>query len=325
MPPLYPLTFHPLFRNYLWGGRRLESLLGKPLGQEAKYAESWEVVDHGDDQSVVAEGPLAGMTLGELVRERGEELLGPGRRYDAFPLLFKFLDAHKVLSVQVHPDDAYGATLTPPDLGKTEAWVVLHADPGSKIYAGLQPGIDRQTLRAEIEAGRTAETLHVFEAKAGDCVFIPAGTIHALGAGLVVAEIQQSSDTTYRLYDWDRIDDAGNRRPLHIEEALDTTDFNRGPVDPIAPQPTEDGLGERLVDCDKFVLDRYRTTAPVRLHSGRSCRLIAVLEGVYDLVAGSGNETLSLSKGSTCLVPAAVGPFELRPRGTATALVVSLP
>jgi mannose-6-phosphate isomerase len=325
MPPLYPLTFRPIYRSYLWGGRRLESLLGKSLGPEAKYAESWEIVDHGDDQSVVAEGLLAGITLGELVQERGEELLGPGRRHDAFPLLFKFLDAHKVLSVQVHPDDAYAAKLNPPDLGKTEAWVVLHADPGSKIYAGLKPGIDRETLRAEIEAGRTAETLHVFEPKAGDCVFIPAGTIHALGAGLVVAEIQQSSDTTYRLYDWDRVDDAGNRRPLHIEEALETTDFRRGPVDQVEPQPTDDGLGERLVDCDKFTLDRYRATEAVPLNASRSCRLIAVLEGTCDIVPDSDGKALSLAKGSTCLVPASVGRFELRPQNATTALVISLP
>ena len=325
MPPLYPLTFRPLFRSYLWGGRRLESLLGKQLGDEPRYAESWEIVDHGDDQSVVAEGPLAGKTLGDLVRERGEELLGPGRRYDAFPLLFKFLDAHKVLSVQVHPDDAYAATLNPPDLGKTEAWVILHADPGSKIYAGLKPGVNRETLRAEIAAGRTAETLHVFEAKPGDCVFIPAGTVHALGAGLVVAEIQQSSDTTYRLYDWDRVDDQGNRRPLHIEEALKTTDFARGPVDPVEPQPTDDGVGERMVDCDKFLLDRYQTTEPVPLDASRSSRLIAVLEGSCDVIAGANGEAPFLSKGSTCLVPASVGRFELRPREAMTALIVSLP
>lgn len=325
MPPLYPLTFRPIYRTYLWGGRRLESLLGKSLGSEPKYAESWEIVDHGGDQSLVAEGPLAGKTLGELVRQRGEELLGPGRRYDSFPLLFKFLDAQKVLSVQVHPDDAYASTLNPPDLGKTEAWVVLHADPGSKIYAGLRPGIDRETLRAEIEAGRTAETLHAFEAKAGDCVFIPAGTVHALGAGLVVAEIQQSSDTTYRLYDWDRVDDKGERRPLHIEQALDTTDFSRGPVDPVEPQPTDDGLGERLVESDKFLLDRYCTTEPVSFDTSRSCRLIAVLDGECDVVPGTGGRSLSLARGSTCLVPAADRRFELKPRSAATALVISLP
>lgn len=325
MPPLYPLTFRPIFRTYVWGGRRLETLLGKTLGSEPQYAESWEVVDHGNDQSVVAEGPLAGVTLGELVRKRGEELLGPGRRHEAFPLLFKFLDAQKVLSVQVHPDDAYAQALDPPDLGKTEAWVVLHADLGSRIYAGLRPGVDRETLKKLVEEGRTEEALHVFEPTSGDCVFIPAGTIHALGAGLVVAEIQQSSDTTYRLFDWNRVDADGNPRPLHIERALAVTDYDRGPVNPVVPQPTADGLGERLVDCDKFVLDRYRTSSPVPLDTGKSCRLIAIVEGECDLVAGSEDPVLSLAKGATCLVPASVGRFELRPRGQVTALAVALP
>ena len=325
MPPLYPLTFRPLFRTYLWGGRRLETLLGKRLGSEPQYAESWEIVDHGQDQSVVADGPLAGATLGRLVRERGEGLLGPGRKYDAFPLLFKFLDAHKVLSVQVHPDDAYARTLDPPDLGKTEAWVVLHADPGSRIYAGLEPGIDRDQLEALVKGDRTEEALHVFEPRVGDCVFIPAGTVHALGAGLVVAEIQQSSDTTYRLFDWNRVDAEGNRRPLHIEQALDVSDYDRGPVDPVTPQPLDDGLGERLVDCDKFLLDRYRLSSPATLDAGRSCRLIAILEGTCDVVSASTPEPLTLAKGSTCLVPASVGSFEFRPAGAVTALVVSLP
>ena len=143
--------------------------------------------------------------LGELVRHRGGELLGRHASHAAFPLLFKFLDACRDLSVQVHPDDARARRLVPPDLGKTEAWYVIDAAPGSRIYAGLRDGVDRESLGAAVRAGRCGDVLHSFEPRPGDCVFIPAGTVHALGAGLVIAEIQESSDVTYRLYDWDQI------------------------------------------------------------------------------------------------------------------------
>ena len=179
-------------------------MLGKVLGEGEDYAESWELVDHGADQSVVVGGALAGMTLGQLVAEHGEELLGRHAGLGQFPLLLKFLDCNRTLSVQVHPNDVQGALLDPPDLGKTEAWVVLAADAGSKIYAGLKAGVTREDLRAALEAGTCEACLHQFEPQVGDCVFIRAGTVHALGAGLVIAEIQQASDTTFRLFDWNR-------------------------------------------------------------------------------------------------------------------------
>ncbi|MEM1304825.1 MAG: type I phosphomannose isomerase catalytic subunit, partial [Planctomycetota bacterium] len=167
MPTLYPMRFAPLLKQYLWGGRRLGSLFGKPIGDGDDYAESWELVDHDDGQSVVADGPLAGATLGELVRDHREELFGrhsvaveSGLQTEGrprFPLLFKLLDANRTLSVQVHPNDAQGAELDPPDLGKTEAWVVLAAEPGSKIYAGLREGVDRDVLAAALQAGACDE------------------------------------------------------------------------------------------------------------------------------------------------------------------------
>ncbi|MFM8890072.1 MAG: type I phosphomannose isomerase catalytic subunit, partial [Planctomycetia bacterium] len=215
---MHPLLLAPRYRRYLWGGRRFASVLGRPLPPGDDYAESWELVDHGDDQSVVAAGPLAGATLGDLVRTHGHELLGRHAPLSRFPLLFKFLDACRDLSVQVHPDDARAARLSPPDLGKTEAWYVIDAAPGSRIYAGLRPGTDRDALAAALRAGRCEEVLHSFEPRAGDCVFIPAGTVHAIGAGLVVAEIQESSDVTYRLFDWNRTGPDGRPRPLHLVE-----------------------------------------------------------------------------------------------------------
>ena len=217
MQPLYPLQFTPIFRHYVWGGRKLGTLLGKQIGQGNDYAESWELVDRGDDQSRVADGPLVGTTLGDLRADRGQELFGRHHPQSRFPLLFKFLDCEKMLSVQVHPDDAQAAQLTPPDFGKTEAWVVLAAEPNSVIYAGLKRGFDRHALEREVHRGTCELCLHRLEPKPGDCLFLPAGAVHALGAGLVIAEIQQTSDATFRLFDWNRLGADGKPRPLHVE------------------------------------------------------------------------------------------------------------
>ncbi len=315
----YPLRFQPLFRRYLWGGRRLETMLGKPLGEGDDYAECWELVDHGDDQSVVQNGPAAGRKLAELVAQQGDALFGKHAGQPQFPLLFKFLDCNRTLSVQVHPNDAQGAQLDPPDLGKTEAWVVLAADPGSKIYAGLKPGVTKQDLRQALESGTCDECLHTLEPVVGDCVFIEAGTVHALGAGLVIAEIQQASDTTFRLFDWNRVGADGKPRELHIEQSLEVTNFQRGPVTPQTPQPSGQPGRERLVDCDKFVLDRVRLTEPQIVGGGERFHLLIVIEGSVQL----GSERFAA--GETCLLPAASGAVELQPRGKATVLDVFLP
>lgn len=323
MPTLYPLRFEPLFKEYLWGGRRLGSLLNKPIGDGPTYAESWEAVDHGDDQSIVAQGPLAGQTLHQIVQQYGEELFGRHHPQPVFPLLFKFLDAKKTLSVQVHPNDQQGAELDPPDLGKTEAWVVLDAEAGSQIYAGLKPGVTRDDLAAAVAAGTSDECLHAFEPQVGDCVFIRAGTVHALGEGLAIAEIQQASNTTFRLFDWNRLDKDGQSRPLHIEQSLAVTDFDRGPVAPQTPKPTGQQGVERLVECDKFVLDRACRSEPLTVELGNRFHLIAVLEGALEL--STQEQPLALSKGQTVLVPAVLGSIQLSPQPSATWLDMYLP
>jgi mannose-6-phosphate isomerase len=315
----YPLRFAPLFRRYLWGGRRLGTMLGKAIGEGDDYAESWELVDHGDDQSVVSAGPLKGMTLNEIVDKHGSELFGRHAPQNQFPLLFKFLDCNRTLSVQVHPNDEQGAKLDPPDLGKTEAWVVLATEPGSKIYAGLKPDVTRDKLAAAIEAGNCETCLHEFEPKVGDCVFIKAGTVHALGAGLVIAEIQQASDTTFRLFDWNRVDAEGKPRPLHIAESLAVTDYARGPVDSQVPARTDEPERERLVNCDKFVIDRLTVAKPQAVGGDERFHLLVPLSGAIT-VAG---EPLKL--GQTCLVPAAAGPVEAAPLGKAVVLDIYLP
>ena len=299
----YPLRFQPIFRSYIWGGRRLQSVLGKALPDDGRnYAESWEVVDHGEDQSVVANGPLEGKTLAGLIRERGDWLLGRHSETDQFPLLFKFLDCQRDLSVQVHPNDEQGTGLVPPDLGKTEAWVIMAVEPGSFLYAGLKPGVDQEGLRRHIEAGTVEQALHRIQPQPGDCVFIPAGTVHALGEGLLVAEIQQASDTTFRLFDWNRVDEDGNSRPLHIEEGFRVIDFDRGPVNVCEVQSTEKPHFERLVGCDKFVLDRAKLNAGEVTSIGGDgiCHIVAVIEGSFRL------NGLELRRGETVLLPAAL-------------------
>jgi len=306
---MHPLLFHPIYRRYLWGGRGFAGRLGRELPPGDDFAESWEIVDRAADQSVVAVGPLAGCTLGQLVRERGTELLGDQAGISAFPLLFKFLDARSDLSVQVHPDDARAARLVPPDRGKTEAWYVIDAEPGARLWAGLRPGTDRESLAAALAAGRCETVLHVLQPRPGDCIFIPAGTVHAIGAGLLVAEIQQSSDVTYRLHDWNRTGPDGKPRALHLEAGLEAvTRF-----EPVAAAPrvaTDDPAAWRLVDCSSFRFDEVRPVDAWQVGGDDRCHLVAVVEGAVRLDDAWGLP--ELHRGTTVLLPAAIGRQLLR-------------
>jgi mannose-6-phosphate isomerase len=322
MSVLYPLRFQPVLRRYVWGGRRLESL-GKTLGPGDDYAESWEIVDRGADQCIVAAGPLAGHTLAELIRQHGGPLLGRHAGLERFPLLFKFLDAHDRLSLQVHPDDARAARLDPPDLGKSEAWVVLDVEPRSYIYAGLRPGIDRDMVEHEI-ARRTFELCcERIEPQVGDCYFLPAGVVHALGPGLLIAEIQQASDTTYRLYDYDRIGPDGKPRPLHVAEALEAIDYDYGPVRAQQPQPTDVQGVERLVDCDRFVLDRWTLSGVHRAGGDERCHILAVIEGTVDVAGDPVGQ--GLARGGVMMLPAQLGAVDVQARDSAVVLDAYLP
>lgn len=326
--PLYPLAFTPILKSLIWGGRRLGTLLHKPIGSGDQYAESWEIADHREDVSRVANGPLAGTTLRELVRHRGDELLGAGRsrtRPDRFPLLVKFLDANHVLSVQVHPDDVLGRKLAD-DSGKTEAWVIIHAEPGSVIYSGLEAGVGRDEFSAALGSGRVEPLLHRFEARPGDCILIPAGTVHAIGAGVVLAEIQQMSDATFRVHDWGRVGPDGKPRALHLSEALESTDFGRGPVDPIVPrpEPLPGGTRERLAVSPFFALERLNLQGAARV--GRSDRftIVMALGGDADVIHAG--EPTPLKFGQTLLLPASIGPCEIVPRaGGAVVLTCTVP
>ena len=213
--------------------------------------------------------------------------------------------------MQVHPDDAFGATLNPPDLGKTEAWFVMHAEPGSKIFAGLKPGVTEELFRLAVANGDIESTLHHFEPQQGDCIFIPAGTMHAIGAGLLIAEIQQASNTTFRVYDWGRVDQDGLPRPLHIEQAITATDFRRGPVVPVNPIPTDDPNWATMVACEKFVMNRGHFEELQKLDSDGRFRILAVTKGSVEL--GGDPSGRPLEKGETALVPASLGAVELKP------------
>jgi len=223
----YPLTFIPLMKEKVWGGRRLKEL-NKTLPAHGPVGESWELVDLHEDQSVVASGAAAGVRLHELITTWGGELMGgAGLDGGRFPLLVKYLDANQTLSVQVHPDAETAARLG--GRPKSEAWYILGVEPGGVIYRGLKPGTDRAAMAAALASGNVEELLAVEQVRPGDLVPVPPGTVHAIGAGVLLAEVQQPSDTTYRVYDWGRDGLDGKPRALHIREALESIHFNEEP------------------------------------------------------------------------------------------------
>lgn len=306
---LYPLRFAPIFRQYIWGGRRLGTSLGKDIGEGDNFAESWEIVDHGEDQTAVAAGNLQGTTLRELVEQHPNELFGRHAPQSVFPLLVKFLDCNRNLSVQVHPDDERAAQLDPPDLGKTEAWIILDAEPGAVVYAGLKSGTTPEAFAKACRDGACDELLHQFEPQPGDCIFIPAGTVHALGEGLVVAEVQQASDTTYRLFDWNRVDADGKPRQLHLELGLEAVDYDKTEVAAQQPQPTDRPHVSRLAECDKFVIDRWQFSGEQPLGGDDRFHILVVLEG--EVRVQNDPAESPLQKGQSMLLPAGCGVTQL--------------
>lgn len=324
--PLYPLKFQPILRQLIWGGRRLGTVLHKPIGPANDYAESWELSDYHDAVSVVCEGPLAGTSLRELVQRRGLELLGACHATARqFPLLVKFIDARLDLSVQVHPDDEKGKRLAN-DNGKTETWVIVDAEPGSLIYSGLRPGVTPEQLGAAITDRQVEPLLHRFSPHAGDCMMIDAGTVHAIGAGVLLAEIQQMSNATFRIHDWGRVGPDGKPRALHVPQALESTDFARGPVNPLvpAPEPAHGGnLRERLSRSAYFALERWRFSHPAVLGADDRFTILMGLAGRVEVRHHAQATTLNF--GETLLLPAAAGPCEVIPQGEAVVLTCVKP
>jgi mannose-6-phosphate isomerase len=290
------LSFRPLFMERVWGGRRLAERLGKPLPPDVPIGESWELVDREDVQSVVDTGEHAGMTLHELWTEHREAVFGEVRDSPRFPLLAKILDARETLSVQVHPPAAVA-----PELGgepKTEMWYLLEAEEGAELFAGFRPGVDRRQFEAALGSGDVANLLHRVPVRAGDALFIPSGRCHAIGAGCLIVEIQQNSDTTYRVFDWNRVGLDGKPRALHIAESMRSIDF----------ADYEPGLVPRgeAIESDAFRVEAQTLNEP-REETDRKGVIYTVLEGK---VRCGGRE---FGRGQFFLLPATAEDRKLEP------------
>ncbi len=309
-PTLYPLTFTPVFKDYPWGGRNLAHF-GRTL-PDGIVAESWDVASHPNGSSAVREGAYKGRLLNDLVAQLGEDLLGDNNaaacEAGRFPLLIKLLDANSWLSVQVHPDDAY-ALAHEGELGKTEMWVVLEAQPGAELLYGFSRPTSKEAYAQAVAAGRGDEPLHRMAVQKGDVVFVPPGTMHALGPGIVVAEIQQNSDTTYRVYDW------GRDRPLHLAKALEVTDFTLVGAKPATPEMLLDEQPlriERLASCAYFETERMTMAAGSAFFGaadGATFEIIGVVEGNARIEWEGAPVTLHAV--DWALIPAAMGEFEI--------------
>jgi mannose-6-phosphate isomerase len=325
-----PLVFEPYLRPVVWGGRKLRDVLGKSLPTDAAYGESWELSPHPQHVSRVSEGPLAGQNLNDLCRTRPAEIFGEDATSPTpFPLLIKFLDCRELLSIQVHPDDRLAQELAGEDFGKTEAWVVLQAEPGAKIYSGFLPGVSREDVAQHLAAGTLEEALHSFTPQPGDCLFLPAGTVHAVGGGVLMAEVQQASDATFRLHDWNRLGTDGKPRELHIQQALTAIDWDAGPASPVVTALVDDSLpgnaAEPLVNCPQFAMHRIHLTSTLECEDREGAEVWLVLDGIAELRTATGYAR-SFQIGETVLIPASTEAATWVPdSATATLLRVRVP
>ena len=346
------MKMQPVLVERVWGGRRLADILGKAVPPDARIGESWELADHPSGRSRFADGPLAGQTLREVLERHGRQVLGrdsPAQAWAArFGFLIKFIDATDRLSVQVHPDEAYASAHVPGERGKTECWVVVHAEPGAWIVNGLQPGTTRGRFADALKKGRIEELLATSPVKAGDFIWVPAGTVHAIGPGIVLAEVQQNSDLTYRVYDWGRVGLDGKPRQTHLREALECIRFAGDPArQPATGRPaavsggdaagspapaggrgkTSDETGlviDHLADSAAFslsriILDRRPWAADTR----GSCAALVVLAGKARLATGEGQAPIRA--GDTILVPADAKEYALEQPERLTVLVAAPP
>ncbi len=322
---LYPLRFEPIYQYRLWGGRRLAELLSAPLPSDGPIGEAWVLSDRDDHQSLVANGPLKGRTLRDVIERFGEQLMGklsPGFR--RFPLLLKFLDAREMLSVQVHPSDAHPDLIPAGETSKTEAWVVIEAGKESHIYAGLKPGTTAGELRQALADKKIQDYLVCISPKPGDAVFIPAGTVHTLG-DVVVFEVQQNSDVTFRLYDWGHLDaKTGQPRPLQVDQALACIDFEGSRGGLVAPRvetrtPVE---REKLFDCEPFRVCRLLGQAPFQVGAMAEPRVLVCIGGSGWVEHG--NTLYTVGKGDVWLLPAEAGVCAFQPSQEVTLLEIAI-
>jgi mannose-6-phosphate isomerase len=310
---MVPIVFTPFYQERVWGGRELADRLGRPLPGRRPIGEAWEIVDRPEAQSVVAEGPLRGKTLHDLWTEHRAEIFGPRHAASGprFPLLCKLLDARDRLSVQVHPPAAVAPQLRGEP--KTEVWYFLACDPGSRIYAGLSPGTTRASFEEKLGRGKVEECLHALPTHEGDSIFIPSGRLHAIGEGNLIVEIQQNSDTTYRVFDWNRVGLDGKPRELHIEESLLSIDF-----DDFTPELVHADTGI-IAECGHFRVEKKTLSAPADLRPAGEFALVAVVGGKAlcgDRVFGAGD---------FFLLPAGDAPAVSPASGKCSVLVTTIP
>jgi len=324
MKNLYPLKFRPIYKEKIWGGTSLQSLFNK--GAHIKnLGESWELSGVQDDISVVSDGFLKGNNLEELIEVYMGELVGE-KIYDKFgtefPLLVKYIDANDRLSIQVHPNDElarerHGA------YGKTEMWYVIQADEGAELISGFNRTIDRDSYLIALQNGKLENLLQFDSVKAGDVFFVPAGRVHGIGKGIVVAEIQQTSDVTYRIFDFNRVDDKGKPRELHTELALDAIDFKKSNSGSIDYVPKENESVE-LVKCPYFTTNLLELTNDLERDFSKTDSFVIYLclEGAYSLQCES--EIIRVQKGETLLVPASIENFLLKPKNGSKAKLLEV-
>jgi len=294
----YPLKFKPVFKQRIWGGQKLRDYFGKDIPTGQKIGESWELADLPEDKSVIANGPLAGMNIHQVLVKYPKDITGNASFNGNFPLLIKILDAENVLSVQVHPDEETCRRTGKGD-PKTECWYIIKAAAGAVIYKGVKETVTKERFAAAIKEGDVEELLNKVEVQAGQCHFLPSGTAHAIGAGLLIAEIQLPSDTTYRVFDWNRVDEHGKARQLHIEDALESIHFGKSAND--LPVTT---VG-RLVECEYFIIDKgHQTKGCERLEAAGQMRVVMILNGTGHFEA-HGQEGIGFCGGDTILLPAA--------------------
>lgn len=295
---LYPMKCVPIFKPRIWGGQTLKTVFGKALPAGEEIGESWELADLPNDKTVIANGPFQGRKLVEIVQEYPELITGARDFPSPFPLLIKLLDAQDVLSVQVHPDPETCRRMGRGE-PKTECWYIIDAQPGAVIYKGMKEKVTREQFARAIEDGTTADLLAKIPVEPGQCHFLPAGTAHAIGGGLLIAEIQTPSDTTYRVYDWDRVDHAGQPRQLHIQEALESIHFD------VTADQLPVGTTGRLVDCEYFKVDKgHRSKGNQLLLARGQMRTLVVLSGGGTIQAAQ-MDSVDFTAGDCLVVPAA--------------------
>src|SRR5881398_3147510 len=307
-----PLIFEPIFQERIWGGRKLAELFGKNLPPGKRIGESWEIVDRPEAQSIVREGPLAGRSLHDLWVNFREKLFGAVPDAPRFPLLIKLLDAQEKLSLQVHPPQQIAESLG--GEAKTEFWYVAAAEPNAEIYVGLRRAMARQQFEHALRSGTVAECVHAVPVKEGDAMFLPSGRFHAIGTGNVLVEVQQNSDTTYRLFDWNRVDDQGERRQLHVEKALQCIDF-----DDVRPQLLR-RTGEVILRQDLFEIQKWNLVSPREIGARGQFVIVCCLTGSVHCAK------VNLKPLEFFLIPAQLQERQLHPRIEGTTLLrVTIP